>query len=599
MRTFVRLLRYAIPYWWQLLLALLLSVVGVLIELARPWPVKFVVDYVLSNRPMPYPLTLAFVILPGFNSRQGALAWAVVVAIFVVLSAAIVSLGAMFVTIRVSQRLVYDLCMDVFAKLQRLSLAYHGKYPLGDLLQRASNDVYVVYSSVASVVLPTITSALSLAGMFYIMARLNLLLALVALAVAPLLIISLAIFSKPMDTTTSRQWSTQGSFMSLVEQSLSNIKLIQGFAREAFVQRKLQTSAQSLSIAYDRAIRTSATYQQVTTAITGLGSAAILGIGGWKVVSGSLSLGDLLVFLGYLTALYGPVSALSLSVGAAIQVVARGKRVLEVLDSQEELPVRAGAITLGRVQGEIRFDNVAFGYGQQNNGHSPHTVLQGITFTAQPGQTIAIVGATGAGKSSLISLLVRFYDPWSGRILLDGHDLRDVTPHSLRENISLVLQDPFLFPLSVADNIAFGRPCASRADVIHAARMAHAHEFIERLPDGYDTVLEEKGTSLSGGQRQRIAIARAIIKDAPVLIFDEPTSSLDARTEAEIFSSLAELTKGRTTFIISHRLSTIRRVDHVIALERGRIVEQGTHKQLLANDAVYASLFRNQHITLT
>jgi ATP-binding cassette subfamily B protein len=317
------------------------------------------------------------------------------------------------------------------------------------------------------------------------------------------------------------------------------------------------------------------------------------------VLAGQISLGDLLVFLGYVTALYGPVSELSLSVGYAVEVMARGKRVFEIIDAEEEVRERPGAVDLARSsrpRGEVIFEGVTFGYHEADSEAPLRPVLRDVSFRARPGQTTAIVGATGAGKSSLVSLLSRFYDPWEGRILVDGHDVRDLSLRSLRESISLVLQEPFLFPMSIADNIGFGRPQATRAEIVTAAQAARAHDFIERLPQGYDTVIGEKGASLSGGERQRIAIARAVLKDAPILVLDEPTSALDAHTEEHIFAALSDLIQDRTTFVISHRLSTIRRAEQVLVLEDGRIVERGTHESLLKTGKAYARLYRHQHL---
>jgi ABC-type multidrug transport system fused ATPase/permease subunit len=495
--------------------------------------------------------------------------------------------------------MVFDLALNVFEKLQRLSLSYHHRHPLGDLLQRVSQDVFVVFHAVSQVALPVAVSVLYLTGMFIIMASLDLTLALVSLAVVPPLAASIAYFAKPMGATTTRMYASHGAFTALAEQSLSAIKAVQGFVREAYLRRKAEERAQDLSDAYEANIRVSGRYKEVTNFITGTGAAVLLGLGGARVLAGQISLGDLLVFLGYLAALYGPVSELSLSVGYAVEVMARGKRVFEIIEAEEEVSERPGAVDLaylGRPRGEVVFEGVTFGYHQSGSEAPLRPVLRDVSFRARPGQVTAIVGATGAGKSSLVSLLSRFYDPWEGRVFVDGNDVRDLSLRSLRENVSLVLQEPFLFPMSVADNIGFGRPEATRAEIVAAARAAHVHGFVERLPQGYDTVIVEKGASLSGGERQRIAIARAVLKDAPILVLDEPTSALDAYTEAQIFEALSHLMRGKTTFIISHRLTTIRRAEQVLVLEDGRIVERGTHESLLQKGEAYARLYRHQHL---
>jgi ATP-binding cassette subfamily B protein/subfamily B ATP-binding cassette protein MsbA len=288
------------------------------------------------------------------------------------------------------------------------------------------------------------------------------------------------------------------------------------------------------------------------------------------------------------------VAAFASSIAQGLAVATRSYRVFEIIDCPEEVPESPQAQVLGRARGNVVFQGVSFAYPNPETDGSPDPVLCDIDFQAEPGTVTAIVGATGAGKSTLVALLSRFYDPCQGRILLDGHDLRDLSLRSLRENVGLVLQEPFLFPMSVAENIAFGRPDATRDEIIAAATAAHAHEFIERLPEGYDTTLAEKGSTLSGGERQRIAIARAVLKDAPILILDEPTSAVDARTEAKIFEAISRLMRERTTFIITHRLSTIRRADQILTMQDGRIVERGTHDDLLDQDNAYASLYRHQ-----
>ena len=302
---------------------------------------------------------------------------------------------------------------------------------------------------------------------------------------------------------------------------------------------------------------------------------------------------ELFIFLGYLTALYGPVNSLTTAIGATIAVAVRGKRVFDILDSDEVVKEKPNAVELKQASGEIEFRNVTFGYGNALS----QPVLQNISFKVSPGQVVAIVGATGSGKTSLISLLSRFYDPWKGSIHFDGINTADMKLHSLRENISLVLQEPFIFPMSIAENIAFGNPEASFEELVEAAKGAQAHGFISKLPEGYHTVVSESGASLSGGEKQRIAIARAFLKKAPVLILDEPTSAVDALTESKIFKALGQFTEGKTVFLISHRLSTIKHADQIITIKDGQVVERGTHQSLLQENNVYAGLYKYQHIT--
>ncbi|HKS08028.1 MAG TPA: ABC transporter ATP-binding protein [Pyrinomonadaceae bacterium] len=590
MRIFLRLLAYTTRHKASLCLAGLFALLGVVVELARPWPVKIVVDHVLAGRPMPPWLATVVAYLPGAGTPRGLLVWSVGVALAVAVGGGALSLLSLSIGLRVCQRLVLDLLLDLFVKLQRLSLRFHSRHKIGDLLQRVSGDVLVVFFAVTQVALPIVVATLTLLGMFVVMLRLDAGLSFVALGVIPLLVGSLLLFAQPLQASSRGNWKSQGALMALVEQSLSGIKVIQGFARESYMLRKVEVEGVKLVEAGRRAALVTASNNQAATVITGAAAALMLYLGASRVMDGRLSLGDLLIFIGYLTALYGPVSALGTAAGYGIAVVTRSRRVFQILDSDEEVSERADAIVIKRARGEVVFEDVSFGYDDDA------AILQSVSLTASPGQITAIVGATGAGKTSLVSLLSRFYDPQGGRILLDGHDLRDLSLKSLRENVSLVLQEPFLFPLSVADNIAFGRPGATRQEIVAAARAAHAHDFIEQLPEGYDTVLNERGGQLSGGERQRIAIARAVLKDAPVLILDEPTSALDAHTEGKIFEALSRLMKDRTTFIISHRLSTIRRADQILALEDGRVVERGTHESLLAAGRTYAHLYERQHI---
>ena len=584
-------------------LVFMLALLGIVLEMARPWPIKIVVDYALQpERPWPIWLRALSSSLPFATSHQGLLLGAVTGAILIAFGSSALSWGLMKATVKVAQALVSELSSELFAKLQRLSLTWHSRHEIGDLLQRLSTDVFVVYFAVAQVVLPVVISLLCLGGMFVIMMRLDCMLALVAFMAVPLLAVTLIVFVKPMDRSTTVQLQKLSALSAFAQQSLSAIRLIQGFGRESYVRQKFHDRASEFENAYVTANVVSTSYKEMTTLITTVTAAVLLWLGAGRVLDGRLSVGDLLVFLGYLAAMYGPVNSLTAAVGYAVAVISRGRRVFEIIDSPEIVQECARPVTPAhRAKGEVTFENVTFGYrlkasdiGDEAQAENP--VLRDVSFHVSPGQIIALVGATGAGKTSLVSLILRFFDCQKGRILIDGFDVRELSLSWLRENISLVLQESFLFPMTVAENIAFGLPGATREEIMAAARIAQAHDFIERLPQGYDTIPGERGDGLSGGERQRIAIARALLKDAPILILDEPTSALDAHTERKIFDALSQLMAGRTTFIISHRLSTIQRADLILALEDGHIVERGTHESLLAEDKVYAHLYRHQHI---
>jgi ATP-binding cassette, subfamily B, bacterial len=593
MKVILRLSRYFGRYKGRLSLTFLLALCGVAFELAKPWPIKVVIDNVLSGRPFPAPISHLLPHLSGSSTKSGLLLWCVAAAFFLVWASGLIAVVVLECVMRICHKLVAQVSIDLFQKLQRLSLAYHNRNTVGDLLQRMSTDVFVVHTLVSQVMLPGLASILSLLGMFVIMARIDLVLALTALSVVPALVLTLGVFVRGMDRYNTLQSATQGRLMALVQQSLSGIRAIQGFTREEFVTGKIEDRAQELGEAYRLSVRIASLYKEITTALTGTAAACLIWLGAQRVRSGALSVGDLWIFLGYLTALYGPVNNISVAIGAGSQVISRGRRVLEVLDARDEVPERSDAILLGRSKGEVCFEGVTFGY-LANDGARGRAILKDVSFHARPGQITAIVGATGAGKTSLISLLPRFFDPWEGRITLDGVDLRDLSLRSLRENVALVLQDPFLFAMTIEENIAFGRIGATHEEIVEAAIAAQAHDFIMRQPDQYNTLIGEGGVSLSGGEKQRISIARALLKDAPILILDEPTSSLDARTEAQIFKAISTAIEGRTTFIISHRLSTIRRADQIIAVEGGRIVESGTHDSLLQINRLYADLYRHR-----
>ena len=596
MKTMGRLKIYFLRHKGAIALVMALALTRVLIDLAKPWPAKLVVDYALTGKPLPGFLGTMASDLPGAETPRGLIVWCVAAAIAAVVLSSLLSLFVLRQTVAVAQRLVFDLSSDLFAKLQKLSLSFHGRRSVGDLIQRLGADSFIVYLAISQVLIPIFVAILTLTGMFLIMVRLDPTLTLVAMSVVPLLAAALAVFAKPMMNAAALQNDRQGAIMALAEQSLSAVRVVQGFGREPYMRKKVESGMEQLGEAYVQSAFTSGLYNELTLIVTGVASGIVLLLGGLSVQTGRLTVGDLFLFLGYVAILYTPVTGLATAIGYAVALIGRSRRVVEILDCTEEIPERPNALDLGRGRGEVAFEGVTFAYPSiEGDDMPPRPILRELSFQAHPGQVTAIVGATGAGKTTLMSLLPRFFDPEAGRILVDGHDIRDLSLKSLRENITLVLQEPLLFRMTVAENIAFGRPDASHDEIVESARAAHAHEFISRLPQGYETMIMDKGCSLSGGERQRIAIARALVKDAPILILDEPSSALDARTESMIFASLTELMRDRTTFIISHRLSTIRNADQILALKDGRLVEQGTHESLLKNDNIYADLYRHQH----
>jgi ATP-binding cassette subfamily B protein len=583
--------QYVGRYRSSVLAIILLSLVGVGCEVARPLPVKYIIDNVLAGQPLPPFLEQATRQLTGGSAKTQLLVLLTVATIAFIISAAGISLLVSHFTTKVCQRLVHDLSLDVFDKLQQLSLAFYSQNKLGELMQRVSGDVYVVYQLVAQIMIPVITSLASLLAMFYVMARINLLLACLAIAVVPALGLLLFFFNKPMSDSTVDEYSLLGQLSAFLQQSLSSIKIIQAYTQESYTKDRFENHSLEYSKSYVLSTRISTTYVVLTGVVTSIVGAGVVGLGAYKGLKGQISIGDLFVFLGYISALFGPVNSLSTTVGTAVKLGARGRRIFEILASNDVIHDAPTAHEIEHLHGEVEFRHVTFGYGPVG-GAAP--ILNDFNLKVQPGQVVAIVGPTGAGKTSIISLLLRFYDPWQGEVLLDGQPLPSITLHSLRNNVSLVLQDSFIFPVSLAENIAFGNPEATLAEIIEAAKTAQAHDFIMRLPHGYQTVASEAGVSLSGGEKQRISLARAFLRKTPILILDEPTSALDVQTETKIFQELAAYSKGKTVFIVSHRLSTIRQADLIITIKDGILAEQGTHEELLKLGNVYANLYKFQ-----
>jgi len=483
---------------------------------------------------------------------------------------------------------VNDLRGALYNHLQRLSLAFHNRRQVGDLLYRVTADTYSIQTLTMNGIFPILTSLVLLIGMTTVMLRLDWLLTVLALGVCPLLFVTISTMSKHINQAATAAHERESVIYSLVQRTMSAIRVIQAFTKEEEEHRRfMAASAESLS-ANLRLYNLQTLYSGVVNVVIALGTAVVIWVGARHALDGTLSVGELVVFTSYLASLYGPINTISQTLGLIEGGKAGFKRVHELLAVERDLPEGKRVVPTTEVRGDIIFEDVTFGYAPGQ------PVLRGINLQVTPGQTVAIVGPTGAGKSTLVSLLPRFYDPQEGRVLLDGTDIREFTLASLRRQIAMVLQPPLVFPITLGENIAYGRPGASIEAIERAARLARIHEMIAHLPQGYDTPVGEQGVTLSEGERQRLTIARAILRDAPILILDEPTSSVDAETEALIMEGLEQLMAGHTTFIIAHRLSTVRRADVILVIRGGHIVEQGPFAELLRRQGAFAALYRTQ-----
>jgi ATP-binding cassette subfamily B protein/subfamily B ATP-binding cassette protein MsbA len=589
MAVFLKLLSYLRPYAGLFLGCLGLVGVQSALELLKPWPLKIAVDQVIGRAPLEvWGYSLPADIL-STGTELIIVAGALVSVHFLV---GFVQLANNYLTIRMGQDMVQDFRCDLFDHLQRQSLLFHQSRPTGDLIYRLMGDTYSVQTLLMNGVFTTLTSLVLLAGMLVVLLGVDPVLTLYAMGVIPLLILTISMVSKRIGALTTETHMKESQVYSTVENIFSSISLVQAFAREDEERRRFVAQSQH---SFDRKLSLyslQTAYGWVVGAITAAGTAFVLYIGARHVIDGVLSTGELLVFLGYLAALYTPLNNLSNTMAAIRGSLAQARRVLDIMAENQAVPEAADAKPLVIKEGAVRFAGVGFGYDPAR------PVLTGVDFACEGGSTVAVVGQTGAGKTSLISLLLRFYDPQQGSISIDGQDLRSVTLKSLRQQISIVLQDTHLFPMSVHDNIAYGKKNASREEVVKAAQMANAHDFIEAMPQGYDTKLDERGSNLSGGQRQRLSIARALLKNAPLLILDEPTSALDAGTEAQIMQSLERLMTGRTTFVIAHRMSMMRRADLILVIKDKKIAEMGTFQELLDQGGEFARLHALQFAPL-
>jgi ATP-binding cassette subfamily B protein len=576
-----KLLPYFRPYrlalFWALLQIFLIS--G--FELLKPWPLQVVIDNVLGGKRFPVE---AFA-----SSPPSALLLIACCAIVVVhLGAGALTLLHNYTTIRVGQNMVNDLRSALYAHLQRLSLAFHSRQRVGDLLYRITADSFAVQTMIMNGMLPILSAAVLLGGMLLVLFPLDPVLTLLALTVVPILFALISGFNRKIVNVATEVRVTDSRVYSLVQWAMSSIKVVQAFTKEDEEHRRFMGASRESLRATLRLYNWQTLYSGAVNLVIAGGTALVVCAGAHAVISGKLSVGQLIVFISYLAQLYAPINQITQSWGLIAGARVGARRVFEVLDIETDLTDGTGSFPPEGARGEVAWRHVSFGYRPD----SP--VLTDIDFETPAGAKIAVVGPTGVGKSTLLSLLPRFFDPSAGTIEIDGVDVREYRLKSLRNQIALVLQPPLIFPLSIRDNIAYGRPGAADAEIEQAARLARVHELIVSLPEGYDTVVGESGISLSEGEKQRITIARALLRNAPILILDEPTSALDVATEALVMAGIERLMVGRTTFIIAHRLSTVRRCDRILVLSNGSIVEQGALPELLRRNGVFAEYYRTQ-----
>ena len=591
MSAYLRLLSYGAPYWrgWLAIAAATVLTTGV--SLLEPWPMQVFVDHVLGGQSLSGWLERGATLFPGASTREGLLVWVVLAGLLIFVLRSTLNVLLSRAAILVGQQMVLDLARDVFARIQRRSLLFHRRHPVGDSMARITEDSWCVNTLADELLLKSAHVLISGAGMLTVMVSMDVGLTVLSVAVAPVMAVSSVIVGRPLRALARIRQDIEGRLKSHVHQTLGGVSVVQGFSQEDGQRRRFQEFTAEAIRVNRRSALTTALYQLTANGIGTLGLGAVLWLGARHTLDGQLTVGRVLVFFTYLTLLQEQFKILAEVYRSMQDVGGSVDRILEVLGAEREVRDRPGARPLSAIQGAIRLERVSFGY------EPGQPVLRDVSLDIRPGQTVAIVGATGAGKSTLVSLVPRFFDVWGGRVLVDGQDVREVQLRSLRAHVALVLQESFLFPLSIANNIAYGRPSAAQAEIEAAARAANAHAFIERLPAGYDTLVGEQGATLSGGERQRVAIARALLKDAPILILDEPTSALDAETEAQLLEAMHRLMTGRTTLMIAHRLSTLRNADWIAVLDNGTLVESGTHQQLLARNGTYARFFHLQSAT--
>jgi subfamily B ATP-binding cassette protein MsbA len=490
-----------------------------------------------------------------------------------------------YLTTSVGQWVMHDMRRTLYQHIHHLSLAEHDEKRTGDLISRVTSDIDAIQSFIASGLLSSLVNGLTLIGMVGVMFYINWQFTLIALSVAPVLFVVVFSYTRRIKKASREVRKKESEIVSVIQEVLTSIRVVKAFAREEYEQRRLEEESLESVEAALHARGLKARLSPIVDVIVAIGTCLVLWFGARMVLQETLSAGSLVVFIFYLGKMYKPMQELSKMTDSYSKAAVGYERIREVMDTERDVKDRSGARPAPELHGAIEFEHVSFRY--EDSG----PILRDVSFRVEPGQVAALVGPTGAGKTTIASLIPRFYDPTGGVVKIDGMDLRDLQQKSLRQQISFVLQETLLFHGTVWNNIAYGKPDATREEILHAAEIANAHEFIEKLPQGYDTMVGERGVTLSGGQRQRVAIARAVIRNTPILILDEASSGLDSASEKLVFEALDRLMEGKTSLVIAHRLSTIRRADIILVIKEGAVVERGSHDELIAAGGLYSGLY--------
>ena len=577
------------PHYKALAVGLLAVIGESAADLLEPWPLKIVLDNVIRKRTLHGHGWLNHFIIATFGTDSLAvLKFAAGAAIMIAVFGAICSYTEKYLTTSVGQWVMHDLRRTLYSHVQRLSLSYHDSKQTGDLISRVTSDIDSIQSFIASGVLGVLINTMTLVGMVAVMFYINWRFTLIALSVVPVLFGVVFSYTRRIKKASREVRKKEGEIISVIQEVLTSIRVVKAFGREEYEQRRLEEeSLESVEISL-RARGLKAKLSPIVEIIVAVGTGMVLWFGGRMVLAGRLDVASLVVFIWYLGKMYKPMQEISKMSDSYSKAAVGYERIREVLETHKEVVNLPGARPAPAFRGLIEFEHVRFHY------EPDRPILRDVSFRIEPGQVGALVGPTGAGKTTIISLIPRFYDPVSGSIRIDGRDVRQYTQNTLRQQISFVLQETLLFHGPVWANIAYGKPGASRSEILRAAEIANAHEFIDKMPQGYNTIIGERGVTLSGGQRQRIAIARAVIRDSPILILDEPTTGLDAGSEKLVFEALDRLMEGKTAIVIAHRLSTVRRADCIFVIQDGAIAERGRHDELLHSGGLYSQLYELQ-----